>query len=271
MELYKRIALLFVVVLLILIGIVARNERQIDIIRYVEHAKDSVVGDFKYSTRTADFHGWYICDGRSLSRSVYHHLFRVIGTTYGSVDANSFNLPDARGRVIGLSGQSTGLPHQQGDTTGEETHTMTLPELVSHTHTGTIATSGQHTHTGTVDASGQHTHSITDPGHSHTQTTINDDFNNSGSSPPGFTRDSAGLMTWNNINASATGITINSDGSHTHTFTSDASGNHNHTISISNTGSTQPFNVMQPTLFVGNLFIFVGVEFSCHPHPTLHP
>ncbi len=266
METYKRISLLFVFVLIILIGLIARNERQIDIIRYVEHAKDSVVVDLKYSTHTSDFHGWYICDGRSLSRSVYHHLFQVIGTTYGAADANSFNLPDARGRVIGLSGQL----HHQGEQVGEEKHTLTVSELVSHTHTGTIAQDGQHTHTGTVNSAGQHSHSIIDPGHTHTQTTINDDFNNSGENPPGFTSDSSGLMTWNNINTSTTGITINSDGAHTHTFTSDANGAHTHAISISNTGSTQPFNVMQPTLFVGNLFIFVGVEFSCHPHPTIH-
>ena len=49
---------------------------------------------------------------------------------------------------------------------------------------------------------------VTDPGHTHSQTTINDDFNNSGANPPGFTQDSAGSRTWNNINSSTTGITV---------------------------------------------------------------
>ena len=71
---------------------------------------------------------------------------------------------------------------------------MTVPELPSHNHT------------------------ITDPGHSHTQTTVNDDFNNSGSYPnytvPSYPRyDSAGTITWTNtINSTTTGITINNIG-----------------------------------------------------------
>jgi microcystin-dependent protein len=132
--------------------------------------------------------GWVLCDG-----------------TRGT--------PDLRGRFILGSGQGVGLTNRTiGQTGGAETHVLTTNEIPSHTHVGT------------VDSSGNHTHSITDPGHTHTQTTINDDYNNSGSNPPGFTGDSAGSVTWSNINSSVTGITINNGGDHTHTFTSNSTG-----------------------------------------------
>lgn len=41
-----------------------------------------------------------LCQGQSLSRTAYPTLFGMVGTTHGSVDANSFNLPDLRGRTI---------------------------------------------------------------------------------------------------------------------------------------------------------------------------
>lgn len=47
---------------------------------------------------TTDPTGYMICDGRSLSRTAYPELFANIGTAYGSVDVNSFNIPDLRGQ-----------------------------------------------------------------------------------------------------------------------------------------------------------------------------
>jgi len=35
-----------------------------------------------------------LCNGQSVSRTTYANLFSYIGTTYGSVDGNSFNVPD---------------------------------------------------------------------------------------------------------------------------------------------------------------------------------
>lgn len=193
------------------------------------------VGEYKLSAREEDFRGWLLCDGRSISRTHYPGLFDVIGTKFGADDDDTFKLPDFRGRVIGQPGQGDGLSNRlMGDIVGAETHTLTGLEMPSHLHTGTTTSNGSHTHT------------VNDPGHTHTQTTINDDFNNSGINPPGFTSDSAGSMTWNNINSSTTGITINSAGAHTHTFTTNS------------TGGGQAHNNMQPTLFGANVFIFGG-------------
>lgn len=193
------------------------------------------IGEYKYSARSNDFNGWLKCDGRALSRADYPGLFDVLGTSFGSNDGLTFNLPDMRGRVLGCVGQGTGLTNRAlGTMVGAETHALTSNEMPSHTHTATASNAGAHTHT------------INDPGHTHTQTTINDDFNNSGATPPGFSADSAGSITWSNISTSTTGITINSAGTHTHDIT------------VLSTGGEQPHNNMQPTAFAANVFIFAG-------------
>lgn len=166
------------------------------------------VGEYKWSSRTEDFYGWMICDGRSVSRKEYKQLFNIIGTTFGADDDDTFKLPDMRGRVMGCIGQGAGLTARTlGDMVGSEKHTLTTNELPSHSHNGTTDAGGSHTHTasastngahahgGSSGNAGAHTHTINDPGHTHTQTTVNDDFNNSGTNPPGFTADSAGTMT----------------------------------------------------------------------------
>ena len=122
----------------------------------------------------------------------------------------------------------------------------------------TAASAGNHSHTGTTDAAGVHSHSINDPGHSHTQWTNNDDFNNSGGNPPGFTGDSAGFATWSNINASATGISVNSNGNHSHTITTNANGDHTHSVSVSSGGSATPIDISPKSLVV-NMFVYLGL------------
>ena len=197
------------------------------------------IGEYKWSSRASDFGGWLKCDGRSLSRTEYAELFEIIGTSFGSDNSQTFKLPDLRGRVMGAVGQGSGLTNRaMGAAVGTETHTLASNEMPSHTHTGTTSSNGAHTHT------------INDPGHTHTQTTINDDFNSSGTSPPGFTADSAGSRTWSNINSATTGISVNSDGAHTHTFTTGSA------------GSGQAHNNMQPTAFVGNVFIYAKYSHS---------
>ena len=44
--------------------------------------------------------GWLFARGQSVNRTTYAALFAAIGTTYGSVDGSSFNLPDLRGRAV---------------------------------------------------------------------------------------------------------------------------------------------------------------------------
>jgi microcystin-dependent protein len=214
------------------------------------------VGEYKLSARSEDFQGWLLCDGRSLDRVQHKALFDVIGTTFGSQNAQTFTLPDYRGRVIGQPGQGAGLSTRaMGAAVGSETHALTASEMPSHFHTGTVDSAGAHAHTASTAAAGAHTHGITDPGHAHTQTTINDDFNSSGSAPPGFAADSAGSRTWSNIN---TGVTINSAGDHTHAVTVASGGAHVHTFTTAAIGGGAAHANMQPTLFGANVYIYGG-------------
>lgn len=173
--------------------------------------------------------------GRALGRDAYADLFEVMGTAFGAPDASSFQLPDYRGRVLGAVGSGPGLTARAlGSAVGHETRQLSVTHLPPHSHSGS------------TDAGGSHTHGVQDPGHAHTQTTINDDFNSSGTSPPGFAADSAGSRTWANINTSTTGVSVLAGGSHTHAFTT------------GQTGDGSAFGIMQPTLFGGSVFIYAG-------------
>lgn len=226
------------------------------------------VGEYKWSARSNDFGNWYVCDGRSLPINDYQDLYDVIGTSFGSNNATSFKLPDLRGRVMGCVGTGVGLTARSiGDFVGNETHTLTSNEMPIHTHTGTTSLNGTHNHGGATSTTGNHSHGVTDPGHTHTQTTINDDFNSSGASPPGFAADSAGTRTWSNISVATTGISVNSNGDHAHIISSD--GGHTHTFTTNSVGGGQAHNNMQPTGFVGNVFIYVGFKNSI-PYQVLY-
>jgi len=183
--------------------------------------------------------GWLLCDGSEKSRSTYSRLYAVISNLYGTpTNGNNFVLPDLKERIpvgkstntnVGQSGGNSSITLDVGQLPAHR-HTGSVDASGGHTHTGTTAANGQHAHTGMTAPYGEHIHGITDPGHTHTQWTINDDFNNSGGSRPSFAADSAGYVTWNNIYPSQTGITINSSGNHSHPFTSDPNGSHSHTF-----------------------------------------
>ena len=148
--------------------------------------KPSFPGDLKYSAQNNDHNGWLKCDGRSLSRTLYAELFAVIGTSFGNDDANTFKLPDCRGRVIGSIGTGTGLTTRSlGDKVGAETHTLTVGEMPSHNH------------------------SITDPGHTHSY--VNNTNDQQVSALPGETAaDQEDLSA--TTGSSTTGITVNNTG-----------------------------------------------------------
>lgn len=120
---------------------------------------------------------WLLCDGASLSRTTYSALYALIGTTYGSVDGNTFTLPDMRARSpIGyntatISGRST---RALALGSGVETHALSTGELAAHSHAIPATThvhpitDATHTHTGNASGNtGSATLSVTDPGHTH--------------------------------------------------------------------------------------------------------
>lgn len=169
------------------------------------------VGDYKFSVRNDDYHGWLKCDGRALSNQDFPTLYNIIGTNFGTAGGDTFRLPNLQGRVPGAVGTSTASNHPLGQAIGAETHVLTIGELPSHNH------------------------GVTDPGHFHTGDTFN---GNNQSTDNAFGTETAAdnSLTNGNVDSATTGITIN------------------------NTGSNLPHNNMQPTLFIGNMFIFSGLH-----------
>jgi microcystin-dependent protein len=202
---------------------------------FTAHQKPTV-GDSKISFVSIDHLGWLRCDGRRLPiEGDYGLLYKVIGTTFGG-DATGFNLPDASGVVPGISSPA----YPTGTLVGEYFHTLTIAEMPSHNH-GTDASDNIVGNNQTGNA-GAHTHPITDPEHNHSYTT----YANANRGYVAATDNDNVLGGTQTLNTSlqATGITINSAGDHYH--------------SIATQGSNQPHNNMQPTLFIGNLFIYCG-------------
>ena len=79
--------------------------------------------------------GWAYCDGQLLAVSSNDALFSLLGTTYGGDGRTTFGLPDLRGRIPIHAGTGPGLsPRKLGAKAGDETETLTAPQLPSHTH-----------------------------------------------------------------------------------------------------------------------------------------
>lgn len=152
----------------------------------------SPVGSITAYTMSIDPSGWLICDGRTVSREKYAALFSVIGTTFGVGNGTTtFGIPNYQGAF--LRGAGT-----------DPTNTYAGPSV----NTSQAHATQTHRHSASS--------SITDPGHSHTQYTFNDDYNNSntnGQSEPAWPAPDAfstppNTKTWSNINSATTGVTV---------------------------------------------------------------
>lgn len=94
-------------------------------------------------------------------------------------------------------------------------------------------TVGTETHTLTTDQIPSHTHTINDPGHTHTYVNNTNDQSTDNAFSTESAADNADLS--KTTGTSTTGITIN------------------------NAGGGQAFNIMQPTIFAGHVFIYGGL------------
>jgi microcystin-dependent protein len=212
-----------------------------------------VVGDMKMSFVGYDHLGWMLCNGASLPIAKNELLYKVIGKQFGSVDANHFNLPNPAGRVAGVVGYNsiTGtIVHYPGEVRGEEEHVLLYTEMPAHNHDIAGRTENvtipQVTPTGPAgytSIEGLHGHQYTDPGHNHTY-----------SNQPNLQRTDNIASTeeaaaYQNVGQTTGLATIN--------ITITPTGAHNHSIAVN--GMDQPHETMQPTLFMGNMFIYSGV------------
>lgn len=174
--------------------------------------------------------GWLFCDGKEYFKTEFPELYAVCGDSFGfskTDPTNKFLLPNFVGRVP--IGAGTGWT--MGQTGGTATHQLTEKELAAHCHTGT-----------TTQGGGSHSHQVNDPGHSHTITTLNKDYDMAGGQiPPAFGIDATkdDPVVWDKIiSKNQTGITI------------PRGGDHQHDITTKYTGEGEPFSIMQPYLVV---------------------
>jgi microcystin-dependent protein len=206
---------------------------------FTAHTKPTV-GDLKMSAVDLDHLGWLKCDGRSLTVSEWRFLFNAIGYQFGGSGA-SFHLPNAAGRVNANVGTSTGNTWALGDISGDETHTLTIEEMPAHKH-GSVDVSGNTNGNGNTTTNGAHIHDISDNGHTHSYFNQPNQHDVAVSLTTTATADNVNVN--QDTGRSFTGITIISAGAHNH--------------QMGSTGGNQPHNNIQPTIFMGNTFIYSG-------------
>jgi microcystin-dependent protein len=87
--------------------------------------------------------GWALCNGQLLPINQNQALFSLLGTMYGGNGQTNFALPNLQGQVPIHIGQQFNV---QGQTGGEQAHTLAISELPTHIHsanaTSIAATAG---------------------------------------------------------------------------------------------------------------------------------
>ena len=176
------------------------------------------------------------------SQSGTHSL---VYAPWGVASSTHFYAPDLRARQWtgrdDMGGSDAGrlaASNALGATGGEELHTMTTGELVTHGHT-------QNSHTHTIDDAG-HTHTISDVGHSH----VIGEVQLGWTGGDAYVFAAAGADFGNGTNSALDGTSGVTDSS----LDGTASVTNSTTATNQNTGSSTPFNVMDPYA-IGNWII----------------
>jgi len=134
------------------------------------------------------------------------------------------------GYQFGGSGSTFNLPNPSGGVVGVVGQRSTSVTTTLHPAGQEV---GAETHTLTIPEMPSHAHTINDPGHAHSYVNNVNDQNTDNAFSTETAADQVDLN--QTTGTSTTGITVNS------------------------TGGSQPHNNMQPTLFMGNMFIYSGI------------
>lgn len=134
--------------------------------------------------------GWLFAFGQSLPRTTYAALFTAIGTSFGSADGASFNLPDLRGRVAMGRDNMGGTPANR------------VTSAVSGLNASVLGAGGG------SQALHQHSHAVTDPGHAHS---YGDSVSNTGADTSAMSH-GVGIGMGGSTGNAVTGITVSNTG-----------------------------------------------------------
>ncbi len=77
--------------------------------------------------------GWMLCDGQTLQIQQYAALFSLLGVSYGGNGAQTFALPDLRGRMPLGAGQAGGMSFLPGQRGGVERNEPTVQAVAAAT------------------------------------------------------------------------------------------------------------------------------------------
>jgi microcystin-dependent protein len=102
---------------------------------------DPFIGEIRLLAFEFTPRNWASCSGALLPISSNPTLFSLLSNNYGGDGRSTFALPDLRGKGAISKGRHPGsqFEWQMGQANGNETHTLTLPELANHSHIATFS------------------------------------------------------------------------------------------------------------------------------------
>ena len=184
---------------------------------------------------------WMFCQGQLLSISQYTAFYAIIGTIYGGNATTNFAVPDMRGRVplgVGQLQLPGGYNYTLGTQAGAERVTLAIPQMPSHTHTATFTPAGGNTLSASVSLPVK-----TGLG-SGSNNPVGNYFGGSGTASIYYTDYTAG-STMAPVPVDISGTTSGG------------------TVTVSSTGGTAPFEILQPFTVLNFIICFNG-QFPPH-------
>jgi len=156
-------------------------------------------GMMPYVGTTAPSSNFALPYGQAISRTTYSTLFGLCSTSFGTGDGSTtFNIPDLRGRIPVGKDDMGGTAASRVTTAGSSIDGTTMG-----------AAGGEQTHTLTTPEIPAHSHGVTDPGHTHTP--VSGNILVAGVTGAGFVNPGANSNT-SGLNSATTGISINNAG-----------------------------------------------------------
>lgn len=104
---------------------------------------DPYIGEIRMVSFRFAPYGWALCQGQQMNVSQNQALYSLIGNLYGGTAPSTFNLPNLSGRSPVGAGTGQNLtPMPLAAVGGNESVTLTVPQMPLHTHSASISASG---------------------------------------------------------------------------------------------------------------------------------